>query len=100
MNPEKRTLLPGIAFSSFASRYQEPTLAEGFQEIVKIPFEVGSFDAARTSRQAATPSGYKLYADTLSFAERQSNDAYGLNIGFDLPPNRRLIFSFPTHARF
>lgn len=38
MNPENRTLLPRIAFTSFTSRYEEPTLKEGFQDIVPIDF--------------------------------------------------------------
>jgi len=39
MNPEKRSLLPGIAFKSFQQRLQEPTLKEGFQDIYKVDFE-------------------------------------------------------------
>ncbi|KAK5222101.1 DNA kinase/phosphatase Pnk1 [Exophiala xenobiotica] len=39
MNPEKRTMLPGIAFRSFVQRLQEPTLKEGFEEIYKVGFE-------------------------------------------------------------
>lgn len=38
MNPEKRQLLPGIAFSSFKQRYQQPQLAEGFEDITKVDF--------------------------------------------------------------
>lgn len=40
MNPEKRTMLPGIAFRSFVQRLQEPTLKEGFEEIYKVDFQV------------------------------------------------------------
>lgn len=40
MNPENRTLLPGQAFQGFASRYQQPDLSEGFQDIVEITFQV------------------------------------------------------------
>lgn len=40
MNPEKRTLLPSVAFRGFASRYQAPKLSEGFQDISVIPFQV------------------------------------------------------------
>jgi len=40
MNPEGRTMLPGIAFRSFVQRFTEPTLAEGFQDIFKVDFEV------------------------------------------------------------
>ncbi|KAL6251359.1 DNA kinase/phosphatase Pnk1 [Rhinocladiella similis] len=39
MNPEKRDMLPGIAFKSFVQRFQEPTLKEGFQEIYTVDFE-------------------------------------------------------------
>ncbi|KAF2704765.1 PNK3P-domain-containing protein [Pleomassaria siparia CBS 279.74] len=38
-NPEKRSLLPRLAFTGFASRYREPKDTEGFQDIVKIDFE-------------------------------------------------------------
>jgi hypothetical protein len=40
MNPEKRTMLPRIAFTSFAGRYREPALQEGFEDIVKVDFMV------------------------------------------------------------
>ena len=40
MNPEQRTMLPRVAFAGFASRFREPVLAEGFQEIIKINFKV------------------------------------------------------------
>ena len=33
-------MLPGIAFRSFVQRFQEPTLAEGFQDITVVDFEV------------------------------------------------------------
>lgn len=41
MNPEKRVMLPVAAFRGFVSRFQEPTNEEGFQEILKVDFEVG-----------------------------------------------------------
>jgi bifunctional polynucleotide phosphatase/kinase len=41
MNPEKRTLLPKMAFSSFASRYRPPRIEEGFQDITTVDFKVG-----------------------------------------------------------
>jgi bifunctional polynucleotide phosphatase/kinase len=40
MNPEERVLLPKQAFTGFISRYQRPELAEGFQDITEISFEV------------------------------------------------------------
>ena len=38
-NPERRAMLPGMAFSGFATRYREPTISEGFQDITIIPFK-------------------------------------------------------------
>lgn len=40
MNPESRTMLPKLAFTGFASRYREPKVEEGFQDIVTVDFEV------------------------------------------------------------
>jgi bifunctional polynucleotide phosphatase/kinase len=40
LNPEKRTMLPRVAFTGFAARYKEPTLQEGFQDITKVEFKV------------------------------------------------------------
>ncbi|KZF25768.1 putative DNA 3'-phosphatase Tpp1 [Xylona heveae TC161] len=39
MNPEKRTLLPKVAFTGFTSRFREPTLEEGFEDIIKVDFQ-------------------------------------------------------------
>lgn len=41
--------LPQVAFSTYHSRFQEPTLNEGFQEVVKIPF-VPKFDTPKEQR--------------------------------------------------
>lgn len=41
-NPEKRTILPHSAFAGFASRFKEPKLTEGFQDIIEAEFQVGS----------------------------------------------------------
>ncbi|OAL48864.1 PNK3P-domain-containing protein [Pyrenochaeta sp. DS3sAY3a] len=38
-NPESRTILPKLAFTSFASRYRKPDLSEGFTDIVTTDFE-------------------------------------------------------------
>jgi hypothetical protein len=43
MNPEGRTRLPGIAFTSFKSRYRKPELSEGFQDITEVKFQVRAF---------------------------------------------------------
>ena len=39
-NPENRSILPHSAFTAFASRFKEPTLTEGFQDIIKVEFQV------------------------------------------------------------
>lgn len=41
MNPEKRIMLPKVAFTGFLSRYREPKPEEGFQDITKVDFRVG-----------------------------------------------------------
>ncbi|KAF7620018.1 polynucleotide kinase 3'-phosphatase [Aspergillus flavus] len=38
LNPESRALLPGIAFGDFGRRFKEPTMAEGFKDIVRVDF--------------------------------------------------------------
>lgn len=40
LNPEKRTLLPHSAFAGFGARFKEPKIKEGFEEIVRVEFEV------------------------------------------------------------
>ncbi|KAH8821230.1 polynucleotide kinase 3 phosphatase [Xylogone sp. PMI_703] len=47
MNPEKRTILPKLAFTGFASRFQKPTLAEGFQDIQEITFKFEGTEVER-----------------------------------------------------
>ena len=39
-NPENRSILPHSAFTAFASRFREPKLTEGFQDIIKVEFQV------------------------------------------------------------
>jgi bifunctional polynucleotide phosphatase/kinase len=39
LNPEKRRELPKIAFNGFATRYKEPSMEEGFQEILPVEFQ-------------------------------------------------------------
>ena len=41
-NPEKRTILPHSAFVGFTSRFKEPKVTEGFQDVVKVEFQVRS----------------------------------------------------------
>lgn len=38
LNPESREGLPAQAFRGFASRYAEPHMDEGFQDVKEIPF--------------------------------------------------------------
>jgi hypothetical protein len=40
MNPEKRAILPSLAFNGFRSRYQQPVLSEGFKDIIEVDFRV------------------------------------------------------------
>ena len=37
-NPEKRLILPHSAFAGFRSRFKEPDVKEGFQDVVKVEF--------------------------------------------------------------
>ncbi|PYH99159.1 polynucleotide kinase 3'-phosphatase [Aspergillus ellipticus CBS 707.79] len=38
LNPESRSLLPGIAFGDFLRRFKEPAMDEGFQDIIRVEF--------------------------------------------------------------
>lgn len=38
MNPEARTALPKLAFAGFGSRFKEPKVKEGFQDLVEVEF--------------------------------------------------------------
>ena len=39
-NPENRPILPYLAFSSFASRFINPSTTEGFEDIITLEFQV------------------------------------------------------------
>ncbi|KAK5110111.1 hypothetical protein LTR62_006245 [Meristemomyces frigidus] len=39
MNPEKRTMLPKMAFTGFIARHREPQTSEGFEDITKVDFK-------------------------------------------------------------
>jgi len=39
MNPEKRTVLPRVAFTSYASRFNKPDVNEGFKDLTEIEFQ-------------------------------------------------------------
>ncbi|KAM0689573.1 hypothetical protein Q7P36_010444 [Cladosporium allicinum] len=47
MNPESRTMLPKMAFTGFASRYREPTVDEGFDDITKVNFKFNGTEAQK-----------------------------------------------------
>ncbi|KAI9780872.1 MAG: hypothetical protein M1839_006499 [Geoglossum umbratile] len=47
LNPEKRAMLPMVAFTSFSSRFREPTLEEGFTDIARIDFHFEGSDKER-----------------------------------------------------
>ena len=48
-NPEKREILPHAAFAGFASRFKEPMAKEGFQDIIRIDFQVSVQFVSRTN---------------------------------------------------
>lgn len=78
MNPEKRTILPPIAFRGFTTRYRRPQLSEGFQDITEIAFQV------RLHMHSLS------YQDLLkmivrSLSEARWNVRFGLDIGPDTP---------------
>lgn len=39
LNPEARTVLPQLAFSGFGSRFKEPKVKEGFQDVTEVEFK-------------------------------------------------------------
>ncbi|KAE8144904.1 polynucleotide kinase 3'-phosphatase [Aspergillus avenaceus] len=47
MNPESRVSLPGIAFGDFARRFKEPSMSEGFSDIVRVDFRFRGDDHAK-----------------------------------------------------
>ncbi|OJJ02937.1 hypothetical protein ASPVEDRAFT_42469 [Aspergillus versicolor CBS 583.65] len=47
LNPESRALLPGIAFGDFSRRFTEPTLSEGFQDIIRVDFRFRGDEEAK-----------------------------------------------------
>ncbi|KAF7156868.1 hypothetical protein CNMCM5623_000713 [Aspergillus felis] len=47
LNPESRAPLPGIAFGDFLKRFKEPTMEEGFSDIVRVDFRFQGDEEAR-----------------------------------------------------
>ncbi|RAH72675.1 putative DNA 3'-phosphatase Tpp1 [Aspergillus aculeatinus CBS 121060] len=47
LNPESRTLLPGIAFGDFLRRFKEPSMDEGFKDIIRVEFQFRGDEEAK-----------------------------------------------------
>lgn len=75
MNPEKRTILPSMAFRGFASRYRRPQLSEGFQDIMELPFQVSFHEPPKTL----------FIIDACSLSGVRWNVKFGLDIGLESP---------------
>lgn len=89
MNPEKRNILPKLAFTSFNSRYQRPELTEGFQDITEVPFKV------RLTAYYHLPSMFN--AEVISSREAKPNEKFGLNIGFEY--HLMILIEIRVHQR-
>ncbi|TLD22662.1 PNK3P-domain-containing protein [Venturia nashicola] len=48
LNPEDRTILPSVAFTSYRARFEEPKLNEGFTDIMKVDFEFDGTEEQKT----------------------------------------------------
>ncbi len=77
MNPEKRTLLPSLAFRSFTSRYKRPQLSEGFQDITEVAFKVG---LSHVTCIVVELTNY----NACSSMDLKQNVKFGLDIGPDV----------------
>ena len=42
--------VPRVAINMFFSKYEEPTVREGFESVVKIPFYVKKFDSEEADK--------------------------------------------------
>lgn len=76
MNPEKRTILPGMAFRSFSTRYKRPEMSEGFQDITEVAFKVGL-------RHAVIVKSEQTHTDPCSFLGMRLNKRLGLDTGLE-----------------
>ena len=94
MNPENRKLLPKIAFTSFSARFKEPTVKEGFEEIVRVNFKVGVaenspvaistfVDFLRSFHFASPVSPLTSRCCDYSSTAQWSIGQFGRDIGFD-----------------
>lgn len=78
MNPEARKMLPKLAFTSFASRFQEPTIKEGFEEVMTVDFAVGLLASTLPMQHPANPTSCWN-----SLMVRMRSGECGANIGFN-----------------
>ena len=74
MNPEKRTVLPSMAFRGFGSRYRKPELKEGFQDITEVAFRVCLSHASNLTTEL-------IDHDACSSMVPKRNVKYGLDTG-------------------
>jgi hypothetical protein len=74
MNPEKRMILPSMAFRGFMSRYKKPELNEGFQDITEVAFRVCLSHAINRFMKL-------IDCDPCSSRDPRRNVEYGLGIG-------------------
>jgi hypothetical protein len=74
MNPEKRTVLPSMAFRGFAARYKRPELNEGFQDITEVAFRVCLSHASNIITEL-------IAHDACSSMDPKRNVKYGLGTG-------------------
>jgi hypothetical protein len=74
MNPEKRTILPGMAFRGFNSRFRKPELKEGFQDITEVAFRVCLSHAININVEL-------IDHDACSLMDPKRSDKYGLDTG-------------------
>lgn len=87
LNPEKRTILPHTAFSAYASRFVEPRLEEGFQDITRIEFQVRSKLLHRHDMLDTKAFG-------LSFMVTTSTARSGASTGYELPFTGHFVYAY------
>ncbi len=76
-NPEERTILPYSAFAGFSSRFKEPKLSEGFQDILRIDFEVNSYKTPNIPSTSITNNNF-------SFVATKRRKGCGVDIGSEI----------------
>jgi hypothetical protein len=74
-------MLPAMAFSSFRSRHQEPSVTEGFQDVLNVDFKVWIPLTTLGSNFPSNPKQALTAITTFSSKGRQSSDRPGLGTG-------------------